>query len=383
MFYYIAVFILFIFNLSISSCTFSSPFPAPKLSAECVNIGTLPHQYCVTPEFSGGRLGNQLFEVATALAIAKDNNCTAVFPMFTEESTWNKMATYGFPAEKLFLPYLDDNTDAIFSHQRLGKSRDASRLECFVNTVAENSLTTRDQFLQKARNNLPVRIRGASVPEMVTGQLFVRDTDWGFFKFFSYQLFDHHRNYIQNTLGPTNIQRLAIMNKLEPFGLQIKNKTTCSIHIRRGDREEWRWKLVYPMANMQYYRNAIEKMEHQLKVENKKPIDTYIVISDDIEYAKNTLQEANPKNYAAGKFFFVDYKKHQQKDYEDLWLASMTNHNIISNSTFSYWGAYLNKNTHKLVVQPNTWLGPGLKLFFLTTSNNGISPPEWITVDDS
>lgn len=383
MFYYILICILLFFNLIVSSCTFRSPFPAPKLPPECLNVGTLPHQYCITPEFSGGRLGNQLFEVATTLAIAKDNNCTAVFPMFTEESTWNTMATYGFPAEELFRPYLDDENNAIFSHQRLGKSRDSSRLECFVNTLAENSRTTREQFLLKTKDGLPARIRGASVPEMVTGQLFLRNANWGFFKFFSYQLFDHQRNYIQETLGPTKSQRLALMNKFETFGLNMKKDITCSIHVRRGDREQLRWKLVYPAASMQYYRSAIEKMKQQLKAEGKKPIDTFVVISDDIEYAKKTMQEASPADFTAGKFFFVDYKKHQQKDYEDLWLTSIANHNIIGNSTFSYWGAYLNKSTNKIVVQPNTWLGPGLKLFFLTTSNNGISPPEWITVDDS
>ena len=79
-------------------------------------------------------------------------------------------------------------------------------------------------------------------------------------------------------------------------------------------------------------------------VSNK--IDVILVFSDDIKWCK--------ENFIGDNFIFVE----NEKDYIDLYLMSMCNHNIISNSSFSWWGAWLNQSKEKVVISPEKWYGP-------------------------
>ena len=72
--------------------------------------------------------------------------------------------------------------------------------------------------------------------------------------------------------------------------------------------------------------------------------EKYIIFSDDIEYSK--------QNFLGDKFIFVE-----DKDYIELFLMSMCKHNIISSSSFSWWGAWLNKNENMKVIAPMKWFG--------------------------
>ena len=78
--------------------------------------------------------------------------------------------------------------------------------------------------------------------------------------------------------------------------------------------------------------------------------DNFLIFSDDIVWCKN--------NFVGDKFIFIE----GEEDYIDLWLMSLCNHNIIANSSFSWWGAWLNKNNNKTVIAPKNWFGPNKKL---------------------
>ena len=89
-------------------------------------------------------------------------------------------------------------------------------------------------------------------------------------------------------------------------------------------------------------------------------MDKYLVFSDDIEWCKT--------QFVGDKFIFIE----QEKDYVELFLQSKCNHNIISSSSFSWWGAYLNNKENRKIVGPKQW--------FSNTKRNNIIPQSWITV---
>jgi hypothetical protein len=342
----------------------------------CDNVNA--QKYCVTMQFAGGRLGNQLFEVATALSIAKDNNCQAVFPMFTQKYRWEEMITFGVAPNILFSDYLKEEDNAIFSKQRLGSQRDEAGLKCFEeqSIFAEDIKIKREDY---SKIKLPTKLVTKPYSKMImtAGQ---RIKDWGAFNFFSYKIFEHNKEYIQKTFGPSLEQKQALIEKFKGLGLNFVNKNSCAIHIRRGDRVKGVSKYVHPVAGVKYFKEAIELMEI-LNEEKGRKIDIYIVFSDDIIYAKGLFNKDFKYMLKNKEIFFVDFKKHHQKDYEDLWLISMANHQIITNSTFSWWGGYLNTNPDKIVIQPKKWWLMPFNRFGIKYETNGMSPSQWHIID--
>lgn len=119
----------------------------------------------------------------------------------------------------------------------------------------------------------------------------------------------------------------------------LENENTCSIHVRRGDY--LKSPDHHPTQSMNYYMKAIKKM----------PKDSvFLIFSDDIEWCKQNFPDVPEK------FKFIE----GNKDYEDLYIMSHCKNNIICNSTFSWWGAWLNGNKNKTVVAPSVWFGPAL-----------------------
>ena len=89
----------------------------------------------------------------------------------------------------------------------------------------------------------------------------------------------------------------------------------------------------------------------------------FVIFSDDIPWCK--------ENFIGDNFTFID----GEEDYIDLYLMSVCEHNIIANSSFSWWGAYLNTNITKKVIAPKEWFG---KVKCISSSN--IISTEWISI---
>ncbi len=131
------------------------------------------------------------------------------------------------------------------------------------------------------------------------------------------------------------------------------NKQLVSLHIRRGDYVNLQ--NFHPLCTLEYYKNCIERFQ------NAK----FAIFSDDIEWCKS-------------KFSFIDDVVYSESDnpYVDLCLMSMCDHNIIANSSYSWWAAWLNSNPHKIVYAPKNWFGDKY-------SHHDISdllPQEWIKI---
>lgn len=142
---------------------------------------------------------------------------------------------------------------------------------------------------------------------------------------------------------------------------------TCAIHVRRGDYLKYPDK--HPVVTKEFLIQAIHRVLGLAEVER------FMFFSDDIEWCKKFVRfELPQKLYDAYDWFFSEGRTGR----EDLELMSSCQHQIISNSTFSWWGAWLNQNPDKVVVSPSkyNWFGPGNA--HLCTDD--IIPDSWIQI---
>ena len=154
---------------------------------------------------------------------------------------------------------------------------------------------------------------------------------------------------------PLNKKNQSILDK-------IKSTDSISIHVRRGDYTKARNVRKYANCSIEYYKNGIKYIEEKT---GKTP--TLFIFSDDIKWVKNNLKFDYETVY-------VDINSDKQ-GYFDLELMKNCKHNIIVNSSFSWWGAWLNTNKEKIVVAPKIWM----KTF---NSNYDLIPENWITIDN-
>lgn len=139
---------------------------------------------------------------------------------------------------------------------------------------------------------------------------------------------------------------------------KIVNSDSVSIHIRRGDYLNERWKYILGVIQGTiYYDNAVNYISGKVK----NP--TYFIFSDDINWARDNLKLDNCR--------FVDHNK-ARDSYVDMYLMSICKHNIIANSTFSWWAAWINSNKGKIVVIPEQWV-VGKKC-------EGMYPQGWVRI---
>ena len=142
--------------------------------------------------------------------------------------------------------------------------------------------------------------------------------------------FKDYRDNIIDMLSPNN----NILDKLNQKYDFLSKKITCSIHIRRGD-----------YVHLQHIHNLLE-IDYYKKCYNiiNNICDVFLIFSDDINWCKENF------NFIENKIFIEN-----NKDFEDFYLMSLCNHNIISNSTFSWWSAWINVTPDKQVFYPSKW----------------------------
>ena len=140
---------------------------------------------------------------------------------------------------------------------------------------------------------------------------------------------------------------------------QISDCDSISIHVRRGDHVNHK---LHGACSMEYYKNAIEKLMEDIN----KP--HFFIFSDDPQWTKKNIKLSFPTTY-------VNIND-TEKGYEDLRLMSSCKHNIIANSTFSWWGAWLNNNPEKIVIAPEKWFTDPLRNAKVNFED--LYPKKWI-----
>lgn len=160
------------------------------------------------------------------------------------------------------------------------------------------------------------------------------------------------------------LSQISLKNSLSTYGAGVQKeismcKISCSIHIRRGDYlTNSATNKVHGVLDMEYYKKSIELLEKRFSNNIQ-----YFVFSDDIEWVVDNL---NIKNSI---FIASDQGRCPN---EDIFLMSLCDHNIIANSSFSWWGAWLNQNLEKIVISPEKWFNDA------SLSAKDLLPKEWI-----
>lgn len=142
----------------------------------------------------------------------------------------------------------------------------------------------------------------------------------------------------------------------EKLAKRISQVGSVSIHVRRKDYvTNFNTRRFHGICGPDYYRSCIQRITEQVSSPH------FFVFSDDIEWAKENLKTGYPATFIS----------HFGSDAEELILMSLCRYNIIANSSFSWWGAWLNENPSKIVVAPKSW-------FKAKVSRKDIIPLAWI-----
>lgn len=173
---------------------------------------------------------------------------------------------------------------------------------------------------------------------------------WQSEKYFSNAIIEvrEHFKFKSNLISKANADVLT----------QMYGRNSVSIHIRRGDYLSPQYIDGFGnICTIEYYKRAIEFLNH--KIENPY----FYIFTDDKAWVVENFNIANS--------CFVVHNT-GSNSWQDMFLMSKCKHNIIANSSFSWWGAWLNKNPDKIVIAPQKWWN-GI-------DNDDVVPPNWIRV---
>ena len=143
----------------------------------------------------------------------------------------------------------------------------------------------------------------------------------------------------------------------------IRSTNSVSIHIRRGDYLNGSYNdQVSDCLPISYYNEAVNFISSHVND------CIFFVFSDDINWVKKSLK-------IQYKIFYIDHNS-SETNFQDLRLMSLCKHNIIANSSFSWWGAWLNNNPDKKVISPFIWFNNNAR----NLNSQDIVPISWIKI---
>ena len=299
-----------------------------------------------------GGLGNQMFQYAAAKALA----CKHGVDLAIDESAFRSYELRGFLLDRLRVP------EAV--RPITGKSSDKSvRLSNFRAMRWRNRADRSLKRLGVAR--LP------QSPTSYSERHFHFDPEFfslggsislfGYFQSERYfagiadKLRDHFRP--REVLGP---QAQAVAEHI------ARSRMPVSVHIRRGDYVKSNSTAqVHGSMGVAYYKKALQLIEGLLDTQA-----TLFVFSDDPADAESILDFVPSEH-------LVHVRGEPERPWEDMTLMAQCRHHIIANSSFSWWGAWLNPSVDKIVIAPRNWFTPGE----LRQRNVcDLHPPEWILI---
>jgi len=292
-----------------------------------------------------GGLGNQLFQIFATISIALSAKKLYVFP-------YSDVLTTGIVRRTYWYSLLDN---------------------LWNNTTWNNPEVDNPRIF-----SLPsIEEKGFEHDELVVVRVNLEKNPaclHGYFQ--SYKYFEKHYETIIQLIG-LQVKQQAIKEKTKVFqGVSKKEKeeafgeegvTTVSLHFRLGDYVSKQ--SHHPIMSIKYYMSALRN------IIDKLGSDTFRVI-----YFGETTDETTIKiciQILEKIYPYIEFVKADlEEDWEQLLMMSLCDHNIIANSSFSWWGAYFNSHKDKIVCYPSLWFGPAMS----NHDTKDLCPPEWVRV---
>lgn len=275
-----------------------------------------------------GGLGNQLFQYALGRRLALKNK-TELFLDISQLGSYGKPRQYSLSHLAI--------AESIATNKQLAKLKIISLFDFFKPRGKKSIIREHGYPFDPSVINAP---RNAYL-----------DGHWQTEKYFK-DIEDTIRQDL-TIKDPPDKKYLTMLDK-------ISRTNSVSLHIRRADYLVGKNTSVFTICQPEYYKQALAFITQKIG------ISELFVFSDDIEWASKNISFPRPITFVSDGDF---------ADYQELILMSSCKHNIIANSTFSWWGAWLNNNHQKIVVTPKKW-------FFIATTidERDIIPSTWIKI---
>ena len=228
----------------------------------------------------------------------------------------------------------------------------------------DSFLTTLREYKQSEQAELLYREHGfeyTPIPSMN----FPKDRNIKLFGYFQSYLYFHKNKEMLFRLINLNQQKQIILHKHKEHYFD----ECVSLHFRIGDYVNIQ--EHHPLLKIEYYKKAINELLHTTNKNNWKILCFYE--KNDENIVQGHINELR-KSFPLLEFESVN---HTLQDWEQMLSMSLCQHNIIANSSFSWWGAYMNNNNN-IVYYPNVWFGPaqGTKVM------KDMYPKNWTQISD-
>ena len=175
--------------------------------------------------------------------------------------------------------------------------------------------------------------------------------------FQKYDIFEQYADLLRDDMRYT----YPLTKDNQEYLKEINSYKTASVHIRRGDYLSAEQALqTFSQVSKNYYKSAIEY------IQKKSNINKLVIFSNDLEWVKANLK------------FEIDclYIENDGPDSQHQFLMTNCNHHVIANSTYSWWGAWLNPSKDKIVCVPKKWFNA------IEKQNDIYIPNGWIRIEN-
>ncbi|MBF2096862.1 MAG: alpha-1,2-fucosyltransferase [Gloeomargaritaceae cyanobacterium C42_A2020_066] len=287
-----------------------------------------------------GGLGNQMFQYAAGYSLSQRTGSSLKFDVsyFTRKSKEGNTRSYALNALGINRPFSSKMDLGLILVHYLFRTITSGK----YGSQENRSYLFKEQFNRRFDS----RFLEIQTPVILKGY-------WESYKYFEC----YSENLRKEFLFPPLNQSGDLWWQSEILG---STSATVGVHIRRGDKVPKGDPVKeYDLLQKKYYQEAMAIISSKMN----DPV--FFIFSDDIQWCRDNITPQSTTHYVS--------LQNEKKPWIDMYLLHLCQHNVIGNSTFSWWAAWLNQNPGKIVIAP-TWFSR------FEPSPYDMYPPDWIVL---